>query len=114
VVAPGVQPCGLGARHTLHLEAAAEAAQARVERYLTCLMALLAGTMRSGCIMLHGGEQVGRVTSGGYSPTLKASIAMGYLPSSLAAEGTSVEVNVRGKRLLARVVPRRFCRRPAA
>ena len=77
-------------------------------------MALGPGIMRSGGAILHGGEQVGRVTSGGYSPTLEASIAMGYLPSSLAAEGTSVEVEVRAKRLTARVVPRPFYRRPAA
>jgi len=39
---------------------------------------------------------------------------MGYLPSSLAAAGTSMEVEVRGKRLAARVVLRPFYRRPAA
>jgi aminomethyltransferase len=94
--------------------AALEAARARVERHLVCLMALGPGIMRSGCVVLQGGEQVGRVTSGGYSPTLEASIAMGYLPSSLAAEGTNVEVEVRGKRLPARIVPRPFYRRPVA
>jgi aminomethyltransferase len=150
LVVAGVQPCGLGARDTLRLEAALalygneidtttnpwqaglgwaitvddgtdfvgraalEAARTQVERHLVCLMALGPGIMRSGCVILHGGEQVGRVTSGGYSPTLEASIAMGYLPSSLAAEGTNVEVEVRGKRLPARVVPRPFYRRPAA
>lgn len=94
--------------------AALEAARTRVERHLICLMALGPGIMRSGCVILHGGKQVGRVTSGGYSPTLRASIAMGYLPSSLTAEGTNVEVEVRGKRLPARVVPRPFYRGPAA
>jgi len=149
LVAAGVQPCGLGARDTLRLEAAlplygndidtttnpweaglgwvvtlddgadfvgraaVEAARAQVERHLACLMALGPGIMRSGCVILQGGEQVGRVTSGGYSPTLEASIGMGYLPSPLAAEGTNVEVEVRGKRLPARVVPRPFYRRPA-
>jgi aminomethyltransferase len=93
--------------------AALEAARTRVERHLACLMALGPGIMRSGGAILRGGDQVGRVTSGGYSPTLEASIAMGYLPSALAAEGTSVEVEVRGKRLAARVVPRPFYRRPA-
>jgi aminomethyltransferase len=94
--------------------AALEAARTRVERHLVCLMALGPGIMRSGCDILRGGEQVGRVTSGGYSPTLEASIAMGYLPSSLTAEGTDVQVEVRGKHLAARVVPRPFYRRPAA
>ena len=150
LVAAGVQPCGLGARDTLRLEAAlalygndidtstnpweaglgwvvtldggadfvgraaVEAARTRVERHLACLVALGPGIMRSGCAILQGGEQVGRVTSGGYSPTLEASIAMGYLPASLAAEGTGVEVEVRGKLVAARVVPRPFYRRPAA
>jgi aminomethyltransferase len=94
--------------------AALEAARARVERHLVCLMALGPGIMRAGCDILQGGEQVGRVTSGGYSPTLEASIAMGYLPSSLTAEGTDVQVEVRGKHLAARVVPRPFYRRSAA
>jgi aminomethyltransferase len=150
LVTAGVQPCGLGARDTLRLEAglalygndidtstnpweaglgwvvtlddgadfvgraALEAARTRVERHLACLMALGPGIMRSGCAILQGGEQVGRVTSGGYSPTLEASIAMGYLPTSLAAEGAGVEVEVRGKLVGARVVPRPFYRRPAA
>ena len=150
LVAAGAQPCGLGARDTLRLEAAMalygndidtttnpweaglgwavtlgdgadfvgraalEVARTRVERHLVCLMALGPGILRSGCGILRGGEQVGRVTSGGYSPTLEASIAMGYLPSSLAVEGTVVEVEVRGKHLAARVVPRPFYRRPAA
>ena len=93
---------------------ALEASRGRVERHLVCLVAPGPGIMRSGCAILHGGEQVGRVTSGGYSPTLATSIAMGYLPLSLAAEGTGVEVEVRGKRLAARVVPRPFYRRPTA
>jgi aminomethyltransferase len=94
--------------------AAVEAARSRVERHLVCVTAMEPGIMRSGCAILHSGEQVGRVTSGGYSPTLETSIGMGYLPPDLTAEGTNVEVEVRGKRLAARVVPRPFYRRPKA
>ncbi len=51
----------------------------------------------------EGGEAVGRVTSGGYGPSVEAPISMGYLPVSLCASGTTVYAEVRGKRLAARV-----------
>lgn len=44
-----------------------------------------------------GSRQVGVITSGTFSPTLKAPIAMGYVETALAAEGTEVAVEVRGK-----------------
>lgn len=44
-------------------------------------------------------EPVGRVTSGGYGPSLGAPMAMGYLPATLCAPGTRVYAEVRGKRL---------------
>jgi len=43
-----------------------------------------------------GGEIVGRVTSGGYGYTVERSIAYAYLPSSSAAPGTRVEVEIFG------------------
>lgn len=67
---------------------------------------------REGALLYSGGEVVGRVTSGTFSPTLQKSIAMGYLPPHLSAVGTEVEVDVRGKRERARVVPLPFYRRP--
>jgi aminomethyltransferase len=44
-------------------------------------------------------EPIGKVTSGGFGPSLNAPVAMGYLPSSLSAVGTSVFAEVRGQRL---------------
>ncbi|HEX7144778.1 MAG TPA: FAD-dependent oxidoreductase [Gaiellaceae bacterium] len=44
-----------------------------------------------------GGEIVGRVTSGGYGYTVGRSIAYAYLPSSSAAPGTRVEVEIFGE-----------------
>jgi aminomethyltransferase len=44
-------------------------------------------------------EAIGKVTSGGFGPSLNAPVAMGYLPSSFAAVGTSVFAEVRGQRL---------------
>jgi aminomethyltransferase len=53
-------------------------------------------------------EQIGTVTSGGFGPTLNAPVAMGYLPSSLAASGTLVFAELRGQRLPLRVSPMPF------
>jgi aminomethyltransferase len=44
-------------------------------------------------------EPIGKVTSGGFGPSLNAPVAMGYLPSSLSAVGTSAFAEVRGQRL---------------
>jgi aminomethyltransferase len=52
--------------------------------------------------------EAGTVTSGGYSPTLNAAIAMGYVRRDLAAAGTALHLTVRGKQLPARVVPLPF------
>lgn len=54
------------------------------------------------------GEPVGKVTSGGFGPTLNAPVAMGYLPTALAALGTQVFAEVRGQRLPLKVAPMPF------
>lgn len=66
---------------------------------------------REGTAVLSGGETVGVVTSGTYSPTLQASIAMAYVPPGLAAAGTGLAVDLRGKQEAAEVVPLPFYRR---
>jgi glycine cleavage system T protein (aminomethyltransferase) len=53
-------------------------------------------------------EQIGRVTSGGFGPSLNAPVAMGYLPKSHAATGSSVFAEVRGQRLALQVAPMPF------
>ena len=63
---------------------------------------------REGAPVFAGDKQVGTVTSGGFSPTLGHPIAMAYVDSAQAAEGTALDVEVRGKRLPARVVPMPF------
>ena len=55
-----------------------------------------------------GGEALGHVTSGGFGPTLGAPVAMGFLPTGLAAPGTRVFAEVRGQRLPATVSPLPF------
>ncbi|MGO8739901.1 glycine cleavage system aminomethyltransferase GcvT [Rhodoblastus sp.] len=54
------------------------------------------------------GAVVGKVTSGGFSPSLGRPVAMGYVPPEFAREGTAVNLIVRGKALPARVVPLPF------
>jgi aminomethyltransferase len=58
-----------------------------------------------------GGEAIGRVTSGNYSPTLDRGIALAFLPPEVR-EGTDVAIDVRGSEVPARVVPLPFYRRP--
>jgi aminomethyltransferase len=49
------------------------------------------------------GERIGEVTSGGQSPTLSRGIGLGYVKTELAAPGTQIFVQVRGKNLPATV-----------
>jgi len=48
--------------------------------------------------------QIGEVTSGTMSPSLKKGIGMGYVQSAYAAPGSSIYIGIRDKMLLARVV----------
>jgi aminomethyltransferase len=57
------------------------------------------------------GEAVGEVTSGSFSPTLEKGIGLGYVPVELAQADTEVKVDVRGRKLEARVVKTPFYRR---
>jgi aminomethyltransferase len=63
-----------------------------------------AGTTIAG----RDGTGAGLVTSGGFSPSLNAPIAMGYVRRDLAADGTRLSLLVRGKALPATVVPLPF------
>lgn len=70
---------------------------------------------REGAPVYAGDREIGRVTSGGFSPTLGHPIAMAYLSADFATVGTEVEVEVRKKRLPAKVaalpfVPHRYYR----
>jgi aminomethyltransferase len=54
------------------------------------------------------GRVVGHITSGGFGPSLNAPVAMGYVESAFAADGTEVDLIVRGKPLAARISPMPF------
>jgi aminomethyltransferase len=145
LLAEGVEPCGLGARDTLRLEAAlplwgsdidtttnpyeaglgwvvslndgadfiGRAALEQIKRdgvtqKLSHLRATGRGVIRDTYPVMKDGKQVASVASGGFSPTLGTSIAMAYLPLELTAEGTHMEVDVRGRGVPVEVVPRPF------
>ena len=55
-----------------------------------------------------GDAQCGRVTSGGFGPSLNRPIAMGYVPAELSQPNTPLFADVRGKRLPLVVAPLPF------
>jgi aminomethyltransferase len=63
---------------------------------------------REGADVFAGNLKVGSVTSGAFSPTLGHPIAMAYIAAAHSTESTELEIEVRGKRLPARVVPMPF------
>jgi aminomethyltransferase len=67
-------------------------------------------------IVDSSGAVIGRVTSGGFSPTLNRAIALGFVPPALSAPGTGLQVAVRGRAQRATVtelpfVPHRYVRK---
>jgi aminomethyltransferase len=57
-------------------------------------------------------QKAGVVTSGTQTPYLKKSIGMAYLPVSAATPDREFDIDVRGRRVRARVVPMPFYKRP--
>lgn len=66
---------------------------------------------REGVAVLQGGNPVGRVTSGTFSPTLEQSIAMAYVAPASAAVGAALEIDIRGQHEPAQVVKLPFYKR---
>ena len=76
--------------------------------------------VREGGLVLDSeGNEVGKITSGGFSPSLQRPIAMGYVAAPLAEPGTQLKLEQRGKLFQAQVaampfVPHRYHRKGAA
>jgi aminomethyltransferase len=66
-----------------------------------------AGVPRQGMRIAEGGE----VTSGSHSPMLERGIGMGYVESRLAAPGTTLTIDLRGRERRARVVTKPIYKR---
>jgi aminomethyltransferase len=54
------------------------------------------------------GEPIGKVTSGGFGPSLNAPVAIGYLPAALSTAGAQVFAELRGQRLPLKVAATPF------
>src|SRR6266496_1317978 len=59
-------------------------------------------------------RQIGEVVSGTQSPSLGIGIGMGYVPPQFAKAGAAIEIEIRGKRFAAVVVPKPIYRKPAS
>jgi aminomethyltransferase len=143
------QPCGLGARDTLRLEAGLPlygheyddettpleagygwavklgkidfVGKAALQKQKeTGLAKKLVGLEvdgqlipRDGCLVYseEGSTLIGKVTSGNFSPTFKKPIAMAYLSSDKALLGGGVLVEIRQRRLPAKIVAKTFYKR---
>jgi aminomethyltransferase len=70
------------------------------------------GIARHGYPVFVGEDSAGKVCSGTYAPFLQKSIGLCYLPTPRAGVGTAFDVEVRGRRVAARVVPTPFYKRP--
>ncbi|XJZ26198.1 glycine cleavage system aminomethyltransferase GcvT [Bacillota bacterium Lsc_1132] len=85
--------------------------EAGVSRKLVGIEMIDRGIPRHGYPIFAGEEQIGEVTTGTQSPTLKKNIGLALIQSSYAALDQEVEVEIRGKRLKAKVVRTPFYRR---
>ncbi|CAN5533962.1 glycine cleavage system aminomethyltransferase GcvT [soil metagenome] len=140
LICAGALPCGLGARDTLRLEAAMPLYGHELNEEIDPIQAGLGWAVkldkgdfigrdalraskptstrvglelegkraaREGSPILAGNTPIGTVTSGSFVPWLEKSIAMGYIRGT----HTTVDVDIRGSRIPAKVVPLPFYKR---
>ncbi len=82
-----------------------------VARKLVGFEMLDRGIARQGYPIVANDAQVGTVTSGTQTPYLKKAIGLGYVPAALAAPGAHLDIDIRGRRVRAQVVPTPFYKR---
>ena len=70
------------------------------------------GIARHGYPVFADGASCGAVTSGTFAPFLHKGIGLCYVPAARATAGTPLEVEIRGVRVAARIVPTPFYKRP--
>ena len=62
-------------------------------------------------ICAPGGQAIGQVVSGTLSPSLSNGIGLGYVPTASAKQGTPIEIEIRGRRSAAQIVPKPIYRK---
>ena len=82
-----------------------------IKRKLVGFEVIDRGIARDGYPVFINGEQFSHVTSGSPAPFLKKNIGLTYLPIDQCSVGTKFEVDVRGRRVAAEVVPTPFYKR---
>ncbi|RMH61237.1 MAG: glycine cleavage system aminomethyltransferase GcvT [Calditrichaeota bacterium] len=75
-----------------------------VTRRLVAFVLDKPGFPRKGYPILKDGENVGQVTSGTVSPILEKGIGLGYVNRPHTKTGTSIEIDIRGRRLPATII----------
>ncbi len=70
-----------------------------VQRKLVGLVLQEKSVPRHGYEIFKGEKSIGTVTSGTFSPSLEQGIAMGYIPTEYSSAGTTVQVDIRGKKI---------------
>ena len=103
--------CKLGKGDFLGRDALVAQKEKGLTRKLVGFEVIDKGIARDGYPALIDGQQVGHVTSGSPAPFLKKNIGLAYLPIEHIGVGTKFEVDVRGRRLAAAVVPTPFYKR---
>ena len=84
-----------------------------LSRVLVGLEMIERGIGRDGYPVLDdSGRRIGEITSGSPAPFLKKNIALAYVPPQFSALETVVNVEVRGQKVKAKVVPTPFYKRP--
>ncbi len=95
----------------LGMEALVEQREAGVDHLLAGFEVTGRGIAREGSPVFSGDARVGKVTSGTFSPTFEKALGIARVEAASAAAGTEVELEVRGRRIPARVVELPFYRR---
>jgi aminomethyltransferase len=104
--------CKLNKGDFIGRESLAKQKEAGIKRKLVGFEMTDRGIARDGQDVLISGQRVGRVTSGSPAPFLKKNIGMAYVPIESAAEGASIDIDVRGRLVNAKLVPLPFYKRP--
>jgi aminomethyltransferase len=80
------------------------------DRIIVGLNLLDRGIIREHYKIFKNGNEIGYVTSGGYSPTLKKTIGLGLVEKQYSEVGTEFEIEIRNKFLRGKIVATPFYR----